>query len=258
MMEGLNGRNGGNTFNAARRAVHPVRGDKCILKNRYLMLAFALLLPLATVAASTGTVFGQSCGVQVGSMVATTQYSAGNYYGQNNPYSIQLTVPISMSCPTSAQLWAVGTTYDTVTNANLGSNNIIMNANNGYYSGDLVFTVPSSVVEQQLQVQIQVYNSYNNGQYSGLVASSSPTVTINSSSSYQPTGSYSYYNGYPNGYYNGYYYYYYGYPSYYYYSQGYPYYYYSSPYYHYGTSCSNVYYYNGQYYMSCYYQYHHR
>jgi len=243
MMEGLNGRNGGNTFNAARRAVYPVRGDKCILKNRYfLMLAFALLLPLAAVAASTGTVFGQSCGVQVGSMVATTQYSGGNYYGQNNPYNIQLTVPISMSCPTSAQLWAVGTTYDTVTNANLGSNNIIMNANNGYYSGDLVFTVPSSVVEQQLQVQIQVYNSYNNGQYGSLVATSSPTLTIQLSSSYPSTGSYSNYNGYQNGCYNGYYYYY-GYSSYYscynsypYNSYPYYYYYYSSPtyYYHYG------------------------
>jgi len=217
------------------------REVKCILKNRhYLLLAFALLLPLAAVAASTGTVFGQSCGVQVGSMVAT-QYSGGNYYGQNDPYSIQLTVPISMSCPTSGvQLWAVGNAYDTVTNANLGSNNIMMNANNGYYSGQLVFTVPSSVVGHQLQVQIQVYNNYTNGQYAGLVATSSPTLTIKLSNSYPSTGSYSYYNGYQNGCYNGYYYYY-GYSSYYSCNSGYPYYsypyyYYSSPtyYYHYG------------------------
>jgi len=246
-------------FNPAGPGSIQKRGDNSALKNRYyVLLAFTVLLPLAAVGASAGTVFGQSCGVQVGSMVASTQYSGGYYYGQSNPYNIQLTVPLSMNCPnTGTPLWAVGTAYDTVTNTNLGSNNIAMNWYNGY-SGQLMFTLPSSVVYHQLQVQIQVYNSYNNGQYSGLVASSSPTVTINSSSSYQPTGSYSYYNGYPNGYYNGYYYYYYGYPSYYYYSQGYPYYYYSSPYYHYGTSCSNVYYYNGQYYMSCYYQYHHR
>lgn len=225
-----------------------------MLKNRYyLLLAFALLLPLAAVAASTGTVFGQSCGLQVGSMVATTQNSGGNYYGQNNPYSIQLTVPISMSCPTSAQLWAVGTAYDTVTNANLGSNNVMMNANNGYYSGQLVFTVPSSVVEQQLQVQIQVYNSYNNGQYGGLVASSSPTLTIHLSSSYSypSTGSYSNYNGYQNGCYNGYYYYYGNSPSYSC-SSSYPY--YSYPYYYYYYSYPTYYY--GYYHYGYHYGYH--
>lgn len=240
------------------------RGDDSILKNRYyVLLAFALLLPLTALAATAGTVFGQPCGLQVGSMGANTQYPGGYYYGQNNPYSIQLTVPLSISCPNSgSQLWAVGTIYDTVTNANLGSNNIAMNYNYGYYTGQLVFTLPMSAVAHQLQVQIQAYNSYNNGQFSGLVATSSPTVTINPSSYYQPTGSYSYYNGYPNGYYNGYYYYYYGYPTYYYYYyNGYPYYsspyyHYSYPYYHYGTSCSNGYYYNGYYYTSCYWSHH--
>lgn len=208
--------------------MYPARGDKCIMKNRYyLLLAFALFLPFAAVAASTGTVFAQSCGVQVGSMGASTQYSGGNYYGQNNLFNIQLTVPISISCPASgAQLWAVGTAYDTVTNVNLGSNNVMMNWNNGYYSGQLAFIVPSFVVGHQLQVQIQVYNGYINGQYGGLVATSSLTVTINPSSYYPATGSYSYYNGYPNGCYNGYYYYYYGYPSYYPCYSGYSYYHY--------------------------------
>jgi len=200
-------------------------------------------------------------------MVANTQYSGGNYYyGPNNPYNIALTVPISLSCSNAGNLlWAVGSVYDPVTNSNLGSNNIPMSWSNGYYSGQLVFAVPMSVVGHQLQVQIQVYNNYNNGQYSGLVAASSPTVTVNPSGYYQPSGSYGYYNGYPNGYYNGYYYYYNGYPSNYYYYSGYPYssypyysypYYYSSPYYHYGTGCSN--WNNNGYYTGCNsYNHHH-
>jgi hypothetical protein len=226
------------------------------------MLALTILLPLAIAAAGTGTVFGQSCGLQVGSMAATTQNSQGYYYGQFNPYNIQLTVPISTSCTNmGAQLWATGTVFDTLTNANLGSNSAVMTSNNGYYAGQLTFTVPSSVVQHVLQVQIQVYNSYNNGQYAGLVASSSPTVTIHASSYYQPSSNYytgypSYYNGYPTGYYNGYYYYsngnyYYYYPYYYYY--------YSSPYS--SGSCYNgqtIVYYNGSYYYaSCYWGHHH-
>ena len=187
-------------------------------------------------------------------MVASPQNS-GSYYGGS--YSnVQLTVPMSMSCNAGPQLWAGGTVYDTVTNTNLGTNYAILNSNNGYYSGQLVFNLPYSVVAHQLQVQIQVYNNYNNGQYSGLVASSSPTVTINGSSPYYaPSYTTSYYNGSPTGYYNGYYYY--SYPSYSYYY--YPYYYYNYYYpssYHY-TSCNNgqtIVYYNGNYYYaSCYY-----
>jgi hypothetical protein len=199
-------------------------------------------------------------------MVATTQSSGGYSYGQYNTYNIQLTIPLSVDCSNSGYpMWAVGTVYDTVTNTNLGSNNVAMNWNNGY-SGQLTFNLPSSVVEHQLQVQIQVYGDYNNGQYSDLVATSSPTASIHASSLYSPpSNSYSYYNGYPTGYYNGYYYY--SYPSYYYYSNGYTYYYYPYPYYysypsyyHYGT-CYNgetIIYYNGAYYYaSCYSYYHH-
>jgi len=119
------------------------------LKNRYylLLLFFAFLLPLAAPAATTETVYAQSCGLQVGSMAALTQNSGG-YYSQNNPYNIQLTVPMSIGCQNAGpQLWAAGTVYDTVTGQNLGSNNAIMNSNNGYYSGQLVFSLSPSVVE---------------------------------------------------------------------------------------------------------------
>ena len=250
----------------------------------YMLLTLAVLLPLAAAAAST--VYAQSCGMQVGSVSATTQYSGSNYYGMNSPWNIQMTVPVSTSCQ-GGQLWAVGNVYDTVANTNVGSNSVIMNTNNGYFSGQLVFTLPPSVVEHLLQVQISMYNSYNNGQYSGLVATSSPTVTIHSSypSNYYynaPSNSYSYsnsyYNGYPSGYYNGYYYYSYPYyyPSYYYYSNGYTYYYYPYSYYYYSSypsyysgtysgtysgSCWNgqtIVYYNGAYYYaSCYSYFHH-
>lgn len=183
-------------------------------------------------------------------MVANMQYSGGYYYGMNSPYSVQLTVPISVSCPNSGTLWAVGSVYDTVTNTNLGSNSLVLTSNNGYYSGQLVLPVPMSVIGHQLEVQIQVYNAYTNGQYSDLVATSSSTVTVNPSGYYPPT-SYSYYNGYANGYYNGYYYYY-GYPAYYYYYYGYPYYYYyNSP----PSSCSN--YYSRGYLHMCGYMPHH-
>ena len=207
-------------------------------------------------------------------MVASSQNS-GNYYGGSYAYNVQLTVPMTMSCGNAGpQVWARGTVFDTVSNTNLGTNYATMNSNNGYYSGQLVFNLPSSVVEHQLQVQIQVYNSYNNGQYSGLVATSSPTVTIHaspynapSSNSYYNGYSNSYYNGYPTGYYNGYYYYTY-YPSYSYYYNGYSYYYYpysyyysSYPSYYHYSSCYNgqtIIYYNGNYYYaSCYSYYHH-
>jgi len=230
------------TLNANRLSA---RVENFILKNRYYMLlTFAILLPLAAVAAGTVPVYGQSCGLQVGSMVASTQNSGSYSYGT---YNVQLTVPMTMSCGNAGpQVWATGTAYDTVTNSNLGTNYAIMSGNNGYYSGQLVFNLPSSIVEHQLQVQIQVYNSYNNGQYSGLIATSSPTVTVHGNSPYYSSPQNSYYNGYQTGCYNGYYYYSYGgYPSYYYgypnyyscsYSYSYPYYYYyyGYPYYYYG------------------------
>jgi hypothetical protein len=183
------------------------------------------------------------------------QYSGGNYYGPSNPWNTQLTVPISLSCPnTGAQLWAVGNVYDTVANTNLGSSNIAMNSNNGYYSGQLVFTLPPSVIEHLLQVQISVYSSYNYGQYGSLVATTSPTFTIDSNNYYYaPTNPY-------NGYYNGH-------PSYCYYQNGYMYCYYQSYYYSYSSpyyymsSCFNgqaIIYYNGAYHnVNCYLNTHH-
>jgi hypothetical protein len=218
-------------------------------KPHYLLFALLALLPLAAISTG-GMVFAQSpCGVQVGSIQAAMEYYGSYYYGQSNPWDIQLTVPISLSCPNAGgELWAVGNTYDTVANTNLGSANTVMNSYNGYYAGQLVFTLPPSVIEHLLQVQISVYSGYENGQYNSLVAMTSPTVTTHSTNYY-----YSPVNP-NNGYYNGY-------PTYCYYKNGYMYcyyqsyyYYYSSPYY-YSSGCSNgqaIIYYNGAYqYVIC-------
>jgi len=204
----------------------------------YPLLLLAILLPLAVVAASSGLVFAQSsCPVQVGSASAVTTASG-----------VQVTVPVSVNCANANTLFAVGNIYDTVTNSNLGSTSIAMNWNNGYYSGNLVFTVPTSVYQQQLQVQVSVYNSFSNGQFGGLVATSSSTViTLEGTSP-------SYYNNYPYssscsyGYY-GYYSNYYGSP---YYNCGYS---YSYPYYY--NSYSYYPYYYGHYYYHYYGHYHH-
>jgi hypothetical protein len=222
-----------------------------------MLLIFAALLPLAAVAATGRPVFAQPyCGVQVGSVAASTQYYGSSYYGQTNPpWSIRLTVPISLGCQNiGGQLWAIGNVYDAVANTNLGSANIVMNPNNGYYySAQLVFILPPSVIEHLLKVQISVYSGYSYGQYGSLIATTSPTVTIHSTNYYNaPTNPYTgYNNGYAEycSYQNGYMYCYY--PSYYYY--------YSSPYY-YTSNCFNgqaTIYYNGAYhYVGCYH--HHR
>ncbi|HUK27582.1 MAG TPA: hypothetical protein VLV31_04090, partial [Candidatus Acidoferrales bacterium] len=103
------------------------------MKMRYYpLLLLAILLPLAVVAASSGLVFAQSsCPVQVGNASAVTTASG-----------VQVTVPVSVNCANANTLFAVGNIYDMVTNSNLGSTSIAMNWNNGYYSGNLVFTVP--------------------------------------------------------------------------------------------------------------------
>ena len=158
-------------------------------------------------------------------------------------------------------LWAVGNAYDTVANSNVGSANTAVNSNGGYNGGRLVFTLPPSVVEHQLQISITVYSNYNNGQYGSVVGSTSATVTIHSNGSSAPSNSY--YGNYPPYNYN---YYYNGYPMYYYYQNGYVYYYYPSYYNYYSPnayvvgSCYDgqaIVYYNGAYYYVSCYQYDH-
>jgi len=215
--------------------------------HHYLLLMIAILLPLAAFVAGAGTVFAQSsCGLQASSASATTQYPGTNY-GTYSQWSIQLTVPVSTTCPTvNGQIWVVGNVFDTYANTNIGSASTAMAQTNGYYSGQLVFTLPPSAVNHSLQLQLFAYGSYVNGQFATLLGSTTQTVTVNGNSYvYSPPTAYTgYYNSSPEycSYQNGYMYCYYP-------TSGY-YYYYSSPYY-YTSSCANgqaMIYYNGSYY----------
>jgi hypothetical protein len=215
----------------------------------------ALLLPLAAVAANSSPVFAQSaCGAQVNSSItATQQYygSSGSYDASNYNWNIQMSVPVSASCSyTRGQLYATGNAFDTTSGTNLASaNTVLNNVNGGYYNGQLVFTLPPSVMGHPLQISISVYSNYN-GQYGSLVATTSQSVTIHPSNSYyQSNYQNNYQNNYPSYYYNQY-------PRYHYYRYGYRsyYYYYYNPYTN-GCSYNNqvtVVYYNGYYhYVNC-------
>ncbi|HUK51639.1 MAG TPA: hypothetical protein VLV18_11425 [Terriglobales bacterium] len=184
------------------------------MKTRYyLLLILTILLPLAEVAASSGTVFAQeACSVAAN----TTYVSYGaNAYASTSSNNVQLSIPVSMTCPyASRTLWAVGSLYNAATNANLGNSSYALNVKGNYYSGALRFTLPASALGQPMQVSISIYNSNSNGQYSGLVTAR--TVPIGYPSNY---GNYAYYGSYP---------YYYNYPYYGYTYYGYP----------YGGSCS--------------------
>ena len=215
------------------------RGDKKNLKTRYYpLLALAILIPLAAVAASNSLVFGQaSCAVQINGSASATVVNSNSYV--YNSESVQLTVPVGAGCPNmGSQLWATGTVYDPTVNANVGSANGVLNSNGGYYTGQVVFSLPLSVLEHQLQVSITVYDSAQNGEVDG---STSQTITIHGTYN-PPSSSYGY-----------------TYPSYYYYNGGYYYYYNSYPN-NYNGSCYNgqmLIYYNGAYYyVSCYSYWH--
>jgi len=167
--------------------------------QQYLLLTFAVLLSLGA-AGSSGSVLGQTCTVQMGSVSASSQYNWSSYYTLNANSNLELTVPAVLTCPyEGGQPWVVGNITETTTGTNLGSANTIMTSYGTYYSGQLGFTLPLSVVGQPLQFSISIYSGNNNGQYGPLIASNSPILTINPSNYWgQTSPSNGYYNGYSN------------------------------------------------------------
>lgn len=173
-----------------------------------------LILALTTVVSSSHLVQAQAaCSVQVSSQPsASSQYSPT--YNGNSSY-IQLTVPLSAYCGYSTgQLYAVGNAYDMVTNAMVGYATTAMNPVNDYYSTQMIFNLPPSIIEHPLQMIVSVYdNSYNNGMYNyggyayynGMMATTDFTVTVHSSyqMGYNQNGYSNNYPYYPPGYYNG-------------------------------------------------------
>ncbi len=186
--------------------------------------------------------------------------SYGYYYSPNNAWSVQLTLPLAAQCSANmgSMLWAIADINDTATNAKVNTaNTVFYYSYANYYLGQLVFTLPSSVVEHPLHFSISLFNNYSNGQYSSFIGTYSGTVTIHANSYYYyyyyvPRGQFTfYYNGYvyscyahsPYNYYNGTVYY--CYPYYSYYPFTYP---------GHASSCYNgemvMYYYDGAYYYA--------
>jgi len=164
------------------------------------------------------------------------------YYGGN----FQLTLPVSASCSFyPGQLYATGSAYDTTYGMSLGvAQTVLSSTYGGYgYTGQLTFTMSTSVQGHSVQFWVSIYGSQN-GYYGGyygyggsLLAQTSFTFVPNPIS-YQGYPAYPSYPNYPTypsypayptnpqspyypGYYNGPNYYWY-----YYYRNGYRYHYY--------------------------------
>ena len=151
------------------------------------LLAF-LLVAGAAFAASSPLVFAQSCNASLGtSSLTSTLYHSNSYIG--------ISTPVSVSCPSYAgQLNAVGDVFDTSANVDLGLVNTILSSTYGgnTYSGQLLFSLPPSIIGDQLRIIVSVYSgqygSYGN-ENGQLLATAGQMLKVNVS----------YQNGYPYG-----------------------------------------------------------
>ena len=181
------------------------------MEKRNLMI-FSLVFFIAAAALATGTspVFAQTPCVAQASypVVSTAQYTS----------NIAVTVPVSASCSyTVGPLFAVGDAYDTSTSTDLGTVSTGLSlVGGGSYSGQLLFSLPTSTLGHTVQFSVSIYNNYN-GQSGSPLATTSQSITIGSNlyqsypySSCQPGNAYAGGTCYPPTYYsncyNGYYY----------------------------------------------------
>ena len=150
------------------------------------LLAFLLAASLAF-AGQSALVFAQTCNASLGSSSLTsTQYYYNSYLGINTP--------VSASCSFyGGQLYAVGDVFDTSANVDLGSVSTMLTPTYGgnTYTGQLLFSLPPSVIGHQLRIMVSVYGGqYGYGNGNGqLLATAGQMVKVNVS----------YQNGYPNG-----------------------------------------------------------
>jgi len=177
----------------------------------YALLVVMLATGVAALASSSGFALAQQpqqpCQVQLGYPNVQTQ--AYYYYGN----IFQLTLPVSASCPFYAgQLYAAGSAYDTAYGMNVGTAQTVLSSTYaGYgYTGQLTFTMPTSVAGRSVQFSVFIYGSQN-GYYGGYnggppLAQAWSTFTI-PSTYYQGYPSYPSLPSYPSyPYYPGYYY----------------------------------------------------
>ena len=154
------------------------------MKTRnFTLLAFTIFLVVATFATSNSQVFAQSpCIAQVSYPAISSSY---------NP-NIGITVPVSVTCSISGQLYAVGDAYDTTTNTDLGSANTgLSSSGGGNFNGQLNFYLPTTAQGDTVQISVSIYNTAfgNNG---SLLATTSQAVTINGGYNQSYQNSYSY------------------------------------------------------------------
>ena len=205
------------------------------------ILGIVLFAAILAVGLNSSQVSADPCTAQLGYPVMGQQYYG--YYGSN----VLVTVPVSVTCSFAAgQLYAVGTAYDPIFNANVGTSNAVLIGTYGgnSFSGQLQFNLPISVQMHSVQFSVSIfgaqagyYQPYNGG---SLLTTTAATFVV-TPSTYQ--SSYPYYSTYPSYPYYSYYPYYNYYPYY----PGYNYYYRSYSYY--SRNPGYYYYYrNGGYY----------
>jgi hypothetical protein len=149
------------------------------------LLAFLLAANLAF-AGQSALVFAQSCNASLGSSSLTsTRYYYNSYIGINTP--------VSAYCSSyGGQLYAVGDVFDTSANVDLGSVSTMLTPTYGgnTYTGQLLFSLPPSIMGHQLRIIVSVYGGqygYSNGN-GQLLATSGKMVKVNVN----------YQSGYPN------------------------------------------------------------
>ena len=146
-----------------------------------------LLAATAAVASNSALVLAQSCNASLGSSSLTSQYYYNSYIG--------ISTPVSATCSFyGGQLYAVGDVFDTSANVDLGSANTILTSTYGgnSYTGQLSFSLPPSIIGDQLRIMVSVYGGqygYNGNGNGELLATAGQMVRVNVY----------YQNPYPNG-----------------------------------------------------------
>ncbi|HKM51138.1 MAG TPA: hypothetical protein VJZ75_08165 [Candidatus Bathyarchaeia archaeon] len=152
-------------------------------KRNLVIFSLAFFLAAATFAATSSPVFAQTTCIAQASYpaVSTPQYNS----------NIAVTVPVSTSCSyIVGPLFAVGDAYDTTISTDLGTVSTgLSSVGGGSYTGQLLFSLPTSTQGHTVQFSVSIYNN-NNGQYGSPLATTSQSITIGSS----------YYQSYPYNY----------------------------------------------------------
>ncbi|HKM76329.1 MAG TPA: hypothetical protein VJZ32_07915 [Candidatus Bathyarchaeia archaeon] len=143
-------------------------------KRDLMVLSLVFFLAAAVFAVSSSPVFAQT------PCIAQASYPAVSSPQYNS--NIAVTVPVSASCSyTVGPLYAVGDAYDTTVSSDLGTVSTGLSlVGGGSYSGQLLFSLPTSTLGHTVQFSVSIYNNYN-GQSGSPLATTSQSVTIGSS-----------------------------------------------------------------------------